>query len=274
MSSERTAVLNIIPHTEWEDPRYPVTGPPPIKYRVTLIPAHYTADAVVPTDTKKYLRAIQRSYVTNRHYSIGYNFAIDKTGQVWECRGFKIKCAANVKHNDETMAILCLVDGSQPMNAKMVAAFKELGAHISDHFGRLLTVVGHRDIGQTACPGDGIYHQVQTGQLSPSDAPAPVPPVGEDDTVQCVFESQTNPKEFNAMFFGTGDSLGRTIELQWSGNGDDPKVRERIEVMLANFGPPRPLELAGVRNNRLHPKHKPSDINDSLHHWVESDFAP
>ena len=89
-----------------------------------------------------------------------------------------------------------------------------------------------------------------------------------------VFESKTNPKEFNAMFFGTGDAQGRTIELQWSGDGNDPVVQERIKVMLDNFGPSRELLLAGVKNNRLHPKHKPSDINDSLHHWTDSDFAP
>ena len=92
--------------------------------------------------------------------------------------------------------------------------------------------------------------------------------------MQCVFTSQTNPREFNAMFFGTADAQGRTIELQWSGNGDDPAVQERIAVMLDNFGPARPLTLAGVKNNRLHPKHRPSDLNDSLHQWTDSDFAP
>lgn len=102
----------------------------------------------------------------------------------------------------------------------------------------------------------------------------PPPAHQEHGTMQCVFESQTTPREFNAMFFGTADSLGRTIELQWSGPGDDPAVRTRIETMLANFGPARPLELGGVRNNRLHPKHRPSDIVDSLHLWTDDDFAP
>jgi hypothetical protein len=91
-----------------------------------------------------------------------------------------------------------------------------------------------------------------------------------------IFESQTSPKEFNAMFFAECDSQNRSIELQWSGPGDDPRVQERIGVMMANFGPPLPLLLAGVKNNRLHAKHKPADIKDSAKPggWSDWDFAP
>jgi hypothetical protein len=273
--------VNIIPHTQWEDPKFPVTGPVPTKSKITTLPAHYTAMAVVPADTKAVLRSIQRDYVTNRRYSIGYNWAIDKTGQVWECRGFKIKCAANVRCNDWTMAILCLVDGSQPMNAAMVRSFKELGAEAEKYFGRSLKVVGHRDIGATQCPGDGIYAQVKAGKLTPGDTPTPVPkpqpPIPGDDSMTIrIFESHQTPKEFNAMFFAECDSQDRSIELQWSGSGDDPAVQERIAIMRANFGDSLPLTLAGVRNNRLHPKHKPSDIVDSAKQggWTENDFAP
>ena len=102
----------------------------------------------------------------------------------------------------------------------------------------------------------------------------PIPPPVGDDNMICVFESQTTPREFNALFFGVGDAQGRTIELQWSGDGDDPEVQERVAIMLENFGPARPLLLVGVKNNRLHPKHKPSDLRDSLHVWTDQDFAP
>jgi hypothetical protein len=234
--------------------------------------------AVVPADTKAVLRSIQRDYVTNRHYSIGYNWAIDKTGQVWECRGFKIKCAANVKCNDWTMAILCLVDGSQPMNAAMVASFKALGAEAEKYFGRSLKVVGHRDIGATQCPGDGIYAQVKAGKLTPGDVPQPQPPSkpqpGDNSMTIRILESQSDPKEFNAVFYAECDSQDRSIEVQWTGDGGDQRVMERLNLMDSVFGPRINVSLAGLVNNRLHAKHKPSDINDSLHHWVETDFAP
>jgi hypothetical protein len=272
--------LNIIPHTEWEDPKMPVKGPVPTKSKITTIPAHYTAMAVVPDNTKVVLRSIQRDYTVNRHYSIGYNFAIDKAGAVWECRGVKIKCAANVKCNDFTMAVLCLVDGSQPMNAKMVKSFKELGAYLQDYFGRSLQVVGHRDIGATACPGDGIYAQVKAGKLTPGTTPTPTPPKpqkpqpGDDSMTIRIFESQSDPKEFNAVFYAECDSQDRSIEVQWTGDGNDPRVMERLNLMDSVFGPRLNVSLSGLVNNRLHAKHLPQEINDDLHNWTDSDFAP
>jgi hypothetical protein len=102
----------------------------------------------------------------------------------------------------------------------------------------------------------------------------PVPPhPPEDDLSIRIFESQTDPKEFNAVFFGYVDGEGRSIELQWSGDGTDPRVQERLETMRANFET-FPVLLAGIKNNRLHPKHTPDQINDSLHTWTWEDFAP
>ena len=170
----------IHPRTEWQDPAMPVVGPAMRLGEVTMLPAHYTAAAVVPDATAPYLRSIQRDYTRNRGYSIGYNFAVDHDGQAWECRGFDIRCAANKGVNETTIAVLCLVDGSRPMNAAMVATFTALGAEAQWRCGRDLLVVGHRDIGVTACPGDGIYRQVVGGQLEPADIvpPVPKPPPG------------------------------------------------------------------------------------------------
>jgi hypothetical protein len=255
----------------------PVKGPQMTLRTTTMIPAHYTAASKIPSDTASYLRSIQRDYTLNRGYSIGYNFAIDKQGVAWECRGWDIRCAANKGVNETTIAILCLVDGANAMNDAMVRTFKELAGEAQRRTVQELVVVGHRDIGSTSCPGDGIYAQVKTGKLDPGEAPKPQPPTppstGEDNVI-VILESQSNPKEFNAVFFATADAQGRSIEVQWSGPGGDPEVDERIGTMDANFGPRRHVLLAGLRNNRLHPKHKPSDINDSLHHWVDSDFAP
>jgi hypothetical protein len=104
----------------------------------------------------------------------------------------------------------------------------------------------------------------------PGDRP---PPTG-DDNVIVILESQSNPREFNAVFFAVADAQGRSIEVQWSGSGDNPQVRERIKTMDQNFGPRRNVLLAGLKNNRLAPPHTAADIDDSLHDWVDSDFAP
>ena len=264
------------PRSAWQDPAMPVKGPPMLPRQVTMIPAHYTAAPKVPADTAPYLRSIQRDYTLNRGYSIGYNFAIDKAGVGWECRGLDIRCAANKGVNESTIAILCLVDGANAMNSEMTATFQWLVGEIQRSTKRELLVVGHRDIGQTSCPGDGIYRQVKSGILDPGEAPTPTPPRPplEDDMAIVILESQSSPKEFNAVFFAEADAQGRSIEVQWSGSGDDPRVQERLKTMDSNFGPRRHVLIAGLRNNRLHPKHRPSDINDSLHHWTDNDFAP
>ena len=271
-------MVTIRPRQDWQSPSQPVVGPSMNLGKITLLPAHYTAASKVPSDTPSYLRSIQNDYTVNRGYSIGYNFAIDQDGVAWECRGFDIKCAANKDMNEVTIAVLCLVDGANAMNSKMVETFKGIGAEAERRCKKDLLVVGHRDIGSTACPGDGIYGQVQAGILEPGTAPTPIPPTptptpGGDMTIR-IFTSQTTPREFNAMFFAECDAQDRSIEVQWSGNGDDPEVQARIAVMQSNFGPPLPLLLAGIKNNRLHAKHQPSDIIDSLHVWTDSDFAP
>lgn len=288
--------LTIVPRTEWQDPKLPVTGPPIIKYKVKLIPAHYTAAVVIPdgdhdpTNSEpaavaSYLRAIQRDYKNRKPtgYSIGYNFAIDQDGQAWECRGFDIKCAANVGRNDETLAILCMVNGNDRMHDKMVTTFRALAAEAQRQMGHSLTVVCHCDIGKTQCPGAGIKNQVEAGLLSPADiaptptptpTPRPKPQPGDNSMTIRILESQSDPKEFNAVFYAECDSKDRSIEVQWTGDGNDARVMERLNLMDSVFGPRINVSLAGLVNNRLHPKHKPSDINDGLHHWTEADFAP
>lgn len=175
--------MNIRPREDWQDPNQPVKGPPIRLNKIELVPAHYTAAKKIPTDIPAYLRQIQNDYTVNRGYSIGYSFAIDQTGTGWEARGFDFRCAANVNMNDVTIAILCLVDGANAMNQAMIDTFQEIAGEVERVVGRDLLVVGHRDIGKTACPGDGIYSQVQAGLLEPQPEPTPPEPTPTPPTI-------------------------------------------------------------------------------------------
>lgn len=154
----------------WEPSRFPVEGPPFRSFLVNTIAIHYTADDRIPTNIARYLANIQTSYTTKRGYSIGYNAAIDQTGVCWELRGVKFKCAANKRYNDMTFAILMLVDGQEPANNKMVVRARQLIADVR----RICPdsrIVGHRDIGSTACPGVGLYSQLVSGVFEPKGSP-------------------------------------------------------------------------------------------------------
>jgi hypothetical protein len=172
--------LSIIPRSSWQDPAMPVRQPGQAALqmsRIRMFVAHYTAAQTVPTDTASYLRAIQRDYLVNRGYSIGYNFAVDRTGQAWECRGWDIQAAANRGYNDQTITVLCLVNWQDAMgDPPMAVTFRNIGAEANRRTGRTLTVVGHNDIGATRCPGDGITAQLAAGALTPGTGPAPTPP--------------------------------------------------------------------------------------------------
>jgi hypothetical protein len=134
---------------------------------VDRVVVHYTADRRAMSDTAEYLRRMQRSYVDNRGYSLGYSVAVDQNGVSWEVRGTDHMPAANVGFNDRTWVILALVDWQDECNPQMVDTIRQLVAWARGQAGRDIPVVGHRDIASTRCPGDGIYNQIKNGTFEP-----------------------------------------------------------------------------------------------------------
>lgn len=118
----------------WQDPKMPVVGPSPTMDQWDTFPLHYTAaDNLIDGDPGEhaedlpaYLRAIQRDYTLNRGYSIGYGFAVDWLGGVWELRGYDIRNAANRGWNHRTGPVLCLVDGDDPLTPEALWSVRAL----------------------------------------------------------------------------------------------------------------------------------------------------
>lgn len=178
-------------HT-WEDPNVRIgahtTSRPLYWSRVDTVVVHYTADGQVGRDTAAYLRAIQSSYVRSRGYSIGYSYAIDQSGICWELRGEAFMPAATANHNSHTVAVLMLVDAAHPANDDMVVRMRRLVEQFESRTNRALGIVGHRDLGATACPGEGLYSQVRTGTFNPI-------PTAPSQTGQVGRVSLSNSKE-------------------------------------------------------------------------------
>lgn len=210
---------------EWQNPLLPVNGPSPTMDEWTHLALHYTAaDDLIDGDPGEhaedlpaYLRAIQRDYETNRKYSVGYGFAVDWLGGVWEIRGFDIKHAANLHWNEETCTVLCLVDGADPLTPEALASVNAIYAEADRRAGIHLRPVGHRDIGATACPGEGIYAQIQAGAVRPlavvepeppAPPPEPEPPTPEEDDdmtdLLTIWLDKTNGGENAVYLIGLG----------------------------------------------------------------------
>lgn len=199
---------------DWQDPRYPVFGPVDNINDNDTVVLHYTAaDDLIDgdpgehaEDLPQYLRNMQYYYVTQRGYSLGYSFAVDWLGGVWQIRGWEFQSAANRGHNNHTLPILLLVDGDDPATSFAVAAVQDLVEQAKIRYGRDLVIVGHQDIGATGCPGAGIQAQIEAGVFEPRPVVPPVvDPIPEDDV---MYSCKRADKP-------TGYHLGNGIQRSW-----------------------------------------------------------
>ena len=209
----------------WQDPNYPVFGPADDPGNNDTVVLHYTAaDDLIDGDPGEhaedlpaYMRSMQYHYVTRRGYSLGYLFAVDWLGGIWQIRGWEFQSAANRGHNDHTYPILCLVDGAAPVTDEAAASIRFLVAEAERRSGRGLRIVGHGDIGSTPCPGVGIAGQIKAGLFSPAlIAPEPLPtPTGPTHMIRISFPQAGKP---TTEFVWTG------TELAWVENGHAAQV--------------------------------------------------
>lgn len=157
-----------VPRVGWQDAKQPVVGPNSLPQRIDKVVVHYTAADKIPADVPQYLRDMQAAYVRSRGYSLGYNCAVDQTGNTYEIRGFDIRCAANRQVNESSFAVLVLVDGDDAASPQAAAAVRLIVAAVQRWCGRGVDVVGHGEVGATACPGDGLRRQVAEGVFDPN----------------------------------------------------------------------------------------------------------
>jgi N-acetyl-anhydromuramyl-L-alanine amidase AmpD len=107
------------------------------------------------------LESIRRSHRDgNRWADIGYHFAIDRSGRVWECRSLAYQGAHVGNHNEGNIGVLVMgnFDQQTPSSRQLDA----LNAHLSHlmriHRVPLTRVATHREweTARTACPGSTL----------------------------------------------------------------------------------------------------------------------
>lgn len=152
--------MRIISRAEW--------GAAPAKRTTELNPAvvrlfvvHHTA---TPFQDQKSIRAIQKFHQgpERRWSDIGYNFLVAPNGMVYEGRGWGFRGAHAKGHNFESVGVAYVGHGSKPVPAPARRAIADLYREAEKRCGSL-QVVGHRDVGRTACPGDVLYRWVAQG---------------------------------------------------------------------------------------------------------------
>lgn len=155
----------------WEEPGFTVaehtTSPPVASGMIDSVVVHYVG-AEVTSDPITWLRNNQRYYATNRGYSLGYNAVVDRDGIMWQVRGLEYRNAANKGANNTSVSVLQLVSGDEAANGAQIARTRRFITDMEQWCGHPLKVLGHRDVGSTACPGDKIYEQIKQGVFNPA----------------------------------------------------------------------------------------------------------
>jgi LysM repeat protein len=149
--------------------------------RVNEMTVHYTGVQRVnrtPDQIPGYVKAIERSHLARPEMSaVGYNFAVDRAGRVFELRGWTYRNAANgTASNATSFSVLVLVgvEDNAP-TPEIVAALRQLYAEGVRRAGRPLVVRGHQQHKATACPGPALMALIRSGSIQQAPTPAPAP---------------------------------------------------------------------------------------------------
>ncbi len=158
--------------TEWEQAGYTIAehtqSPAVARGLLDAIVIHYPGHNGVNDNTAASLANSQRYYCDQRGYSLGYNAVVDRAGELWQVRGLDYQNAANLGANPSTVSVQIRANLGEPATPAAAARIRQFVADMRRWAGRPLTVLGHRDIKPTACPGDDIYSQLQSGLFNPS----------------------------------------------------------------------------------------------------------
>ncbi|WAR05965.1 PGSC2-like protein [Mya arenaria] len=118
------------------------------------------------TSCKARVQGIQNYHMDHNGWSdIGYNFLVGEDGNVYEGRGWSFVGAHTQNYNSIAFgaSMIGRYDSHLP-NDKALTAVKNLIAcgiqlcKIRSNY----RLYGHRDAGQTSCPGDNLYTEIQT----------------------------------------------------------------------------------------------------------------
>ncbi|HWH34901.1 MAG TPA: S-layer homology domain-containing protein [Acidimicrobiales bacterium] len=167
---------------------------------------HHTVSAndYAPADVPGILRGIQAYHMdVNGWDDIGYNFLVDRSGQIWEGRAGGIDRNVIGAHvagfNTGSVGVAVLGDhrSVQPTSASLGAVGEVLGWRLGrvgidpqasttmtgpDGATRTLrTISGHRDAGDTECPGQALYDQLPLVRSAAADKAATVTVVPEPE---------------------------------------------------------------------------------------------
>ncbi|XP_069500703.1 peptidoglycan recognition protein 1-like isoform X3 [Ambystoma mexicanum] len=135
---------------------------------VTYLVIHHSAGSrcFTPLESGKALRGIQNFHMDTRGWwDIGYSFLISEDGNLYEGRGWDTEGAHTLHYNKDSYGVCFL--GSFTDETPRSAALQKVEILIRTgisrgHLRPDYILKGHRDLGDTECPGEALYEHIQT----------------------------------------------------------------------------------------------------------------
>ena len=132
----------------------------------TRITVHHSG-ALVLRDTARQsviddLNSVLEAHMRLRYGDIGYHFVVDYAGRVWEGRSLSYEGAHVSGENEANLGVMLLgnFEKQKPSDAQLETLNTLVGL-LRAHFDiPARRVYGHRDIGETLCPGRYLYPYV------------------------------------------------------------------------------------------------------------------
>jgi len=176
------ACPSIISRAGW-NARPPRGTPTRLPSRVPIAAIHHGGTATFCTTQAQcanIVRAYQNFHMdTNGWNDIGYNFVVGEDGNIYEGRGWNNQGAHAANWNSISIGIAIIGDfTSRAPNAAALNAVRALlqcGVDLG-RFPAAYQLVGHRQLGSTACPGNSLFSNIQSW---PRWTPNPTRPAGE-----------------------------------------------------------------------------------------------
>ncbi len=190
--SQQPSDLGIMPREVWATDRPPLGPLPPEEVRFLLVHHTVTRNDYTEDAVPSLLRGFYDHHTGNKGWNdIAYNFVIDRFGGIWETRagslagpvagdatggnqGFTQLCAiigdfTEVMPSDESIESLSLLlaslavlyDVDTTPGAEITFTSRGSNRWPAGEEVTTASVSGHRDMSQTACPGDTFYPYVQ-----------------------------------------------------------------------------------------------------------------
>lgn len=154
--------------------------------RRTGVMIHYSAASAGQS-----VRSIQDYHMDKRGWSdIGYNFLIHSvTGVIYQGRGWNLLGAHCAGYNTENIGI-CVIGKDRPeaqdVSEAARASIRWMIGQARRRIGARLRVLGHRDRGATACPGDELYAWLSDDMPTGTTPEAPEAPEASDWKARAV----------------------------------------------------------------------------------------